>query len=56
MTGQMISPLRERIIEDTRIRGMSGKRQKSHIRAIVDFAGYAGRSPNRKSCAPSRFT
>ena len=34
------------MIEDMRIRGMGDKAQKSHIRAIKDFAAFLGRSPD----------
>jgi site-specific recombinase XerD len=34
------------MIEDMRIRGMGDKAQKSHIRAIEDFAAFLGRSPD----------
>jgi site-specific recombinase XerD len=34
------------MIEDMRIRGMGDKHQKSHIRAIKDFAAFLGRSPD----------
>ena len=40
MTEERISPLRQRIMEDMRIRGMGDKAQKSHIRAIKDFAAF----------------
>ena len=40
------TPLRVRMIEDMRIRGMGDKAQKAHIRAIKDFAGFLGRSPD----------
>ena len=40
------TPLRARMIEDMRIRGMGDKAQKAHIRAIKDFAGFLGRSPD----------
>ena len=40
------TPLRMRMIEDMRIRGMGDKAQKAHIRAIKDFAGFLGRSPD----------
>ena len=46
MTEERISPLRQRMIEDMRIRGMGDKAQKSHIRAIKDFAGFLRRSPD----------
>ena len=35
MTEERISPLRQRMMEDMRIRGMGDKAQKSHIRPIV---------------------
>jgi site-specific recombinase XerD len=40
------TPLRARMIEDMRIRGMGDKAQKAHIRAIKDFAGFLRRSPD----------
>lgn len=46
MTKEITSPLRLRMIEDMRIRGMGDKAQKSHIRALKDFAGFLGRSPD----------
>src|SRR6056297_906642 len=46
MTEEKMSPLRQRMIEDMRIRGMGDKHQKSHIRAIKDFAAFLGRSPD----------
>lgn len=46
MTKEKITPLRERMIEDMRIRGMGEKAQKAHIRAIKDFATYLRRSPD----------
>ena len=46
MTKERVTPLRQRMIEDMRIRGMGDKAQKSHIRAIKDFAAFRGRSPD----------
>jgi site-specific recombinase XerD len=46
MTQERMSPLRERMLEDMRIRGMGDKAQKSHIRAIKDFAKFPKRSPD----------
>ncbi|MEY8843156.1 site-specific integrase, partial [Cribrihabitans sp. XS_ASV171] len=46
MTEERISPLRARMIEDMRIRGMGEKSQKVHIRAIKDFARFLGHSPD----------
>ena len=48
MTEERVSPLRQRMIEDMRIRGMSDKAQKSHIQAIKDFTAFLGRSPTRR--------
>ena len=46
MTEERATPLRQRMIEDMRIRGMGDKAQKPHIRAIRDFAKFLGRSPD----------
>ena len=46
MTKEITSPLRLRMIEDMRIRGMGDKAQKSHIRALKDFAGFLKRPPD----------
>jgi integrase/recombinase XerD len=46
MTEDKVTPLRARMMEDMRIRGMGDKAQKSHIRAIKDFAGFLQRSPD----------
>jgi hypothetical protein len=46
MKEERVTPLRQRMIEDMRIRGMGDKAQKSHIRAIKDFAAFLGRSPD----------
>lgn len=37
MKEERTTPLRQRMIEDMRIRGMGDKAQKSHIRSIKDF-------------------
>ncbi len=46
MTDEKMSPLRARMMEDMRIRGMVGKARKSHIRAIKGFAAFLGHSPD----------
>lgn len=47
MTDQRTTPLRERMIEDMRIRGMGEKVQAAHIRAIKNFAAHLGHSPDK---------
>jgi site-specific recombinase XerD len=46
MTEERTTPLRERMIEDMRIRGIGDKAQQAHIRAIKDFARFLKRSPD----------
>ena len=46
MTEDNVTALRARMMEDMRIRGMGDKAQKSHIRAIKDFALFLKRSPD----------
>ncbi len=43
---EKISPLRRRMIEDMRMRKLSGKTQSTYIRAVRHLAGYLGRSPD----------
>ncbi len=42
-----ISPLRARMIEDMRIRNLSGSTQESYIRAVVKFSAHFKRAPDR---------
>jgi site-specific recombinase XerD len=46
MTQEKVSPLRERMMEDMRIRGMQETSQKAHIRSLKDFTTFLGRSPD----------
>ena len=46
MTAETMSPLRRRMIDDMRIRGMGASQQRSHIRSVREFAGFLGRSPD----------
>ena len=43
---QAISPLRQRMIDDMRMRKLSPKTQTHYLRAVRQFAGYLGRSPD----------
>jgi integrase/recombinase XerD len=45
-TIQAITPLRQRMIDDMRMRKLSPKTQSHYIRAVRQFAGYLGRSPD----------
>jgi site-specific recombinase XerD len=44
---QAISPLRQRMIDDMRLRKLSPKTQTGYIRAVKRFAGFLGRSPDK---------
>jgi site-specific recombinase XerD len=46
MKEEKTTPLRQRMIEDMRIRGMAEKTQAAHIRAVKDFALFLKRSPD----------
>ena len=41
-----ISPLRQRMIDDMRMRKLADKTQSHYIRAVRQFAGFLGRSPD----------
>ena len=46
MKAQKISPLRQRMIEDMRMRKLGEKTQYHYLRAVRQFAKYLGRSPD----------
>ena len=46
MTDTAISPLRQRMTEDMKIRGFAEKTQAGYLRAVKDFATFLGRSPD----------
>ncbi|MBM7066993.1 site-specific integrase [Actibacterium sp. 188UL27-1] len=46
MTQEKISPLRARMIEDVRIKGLGESSQTAHIRAVSYFAEFLARSPD----------
>jgi integrase/recombinase XerD len=45
MTDQAISPLRQRMIEDMRIRKFAPKTQHDYVQRVKDFAAFLSRSP-----------
>jgi integrase/recombinase XerD len=46
MTEERTTPLRARMIEDMRIRGMKETTQRGHIRAVKNFAAFLRRAPD----------
>ena len=46
---QNITPLRQRMLDDMRMRKLSPKTQASYIRVVNRFAGFLGRSPDTAS-------
>jgi site-specific recombinase XerD len=53
-TTSRVSPLRQRMIEDMRMRKLSAKTQSSYIRAVRHFAGWLHRSPDTASAEDLR--
>ena len=49
-----ISPLRQRMIDDMRLRKLADKTQSAYIRAVRQFAAYLGRSPDMASAEDLR--
>ena len=43
---QPVSPLRQRMLEDMRMRKLAPKTRDAYIRAVSRFAKYLGRSPD----------
>ena len=54
MTTQVISPLRQRMIDDMTMRRMASKTQQSYIRAVKSFADFFGQSPDRATAEDVR--
>ena len=48
-TTTRISPLRQRMIDDMRLRKLNPKTQSAYIRAVRNFTQYLGRSPDTAS-------
>jgi integrase/recombinase XerD len=44
-----VTPLRQRMIEDMRMRKLSDKTQSSYIRAVRHLAAFLGRAPDTAS-------
>lgn len=53
-TTQTINPLRQRMIDDMRMRKLSPKTQSGYIRAVSRFNGWFGRSPDTASAEDLR--
>jgi integrase/recombinase XerD len=49
-----ISPLRQRMIEDMSLRKMAKKTQSQYLRAVKNFAGFFGHSPDRATAEDLR--
>jgi site-specific recombinase XerD len=52
---QRVSPLRQRMLEDMRMRKLAPKTQQSYIRAASRFAQYLGRSPDTATAEDLRL-
>ncbi len=53
-TTQRVSPLRQRMVEDMRLRKLGAKTQSGYIRAVRHFAGWLRRSPDTASAEDLR--
>lgn len=54
MVDQKTTPLRERMIEDMRIKGLGESSQKAHIRAVRYLAEFISRSPDKATAEDLR--
>ncbi|QAX32460.1 phage integrase N-terminal SAM-like domain-containing protein [Leisingera sp. NJS204] len=46
MTGQYVPKLRQRFLEDMRIKGLQPKTQTMYLRAMRDFTRFPGHAPD----------
>ena len=53
-SSQTVSPLRQRMIEDTRLRKLEPKTQSAYVRAVRKLAAFIGRSPDTASAEDLR--
>ncbi|MEY9830770.1 hypothetical protein [Sinorhizobium fredii] len=56
MTEEKTTRLRERMIEDMRIRGMGDKAQKGYIRISPPYCSAHPTRRRRRSCGPISYT
>jgi integrase/recombinase XerD len=55
VTQERITPLRQRMIEDMSVRQLSANTQLAYLRAVVKFARFLGRSPDRATVEDLRL-
>ncbi|OIQ74006.1 tyrosine recombinase XerD [mine drainage metagenome] len=53
-TTQTVSPLRQRFLDDMRMRKLSPKTQSAYLRAVIQFSTWLGRSPDTASAEDLR--
>ena len=53
--GKPISPLRQRMIEDMKVRRLSPKTQIAYIRAVKRFSDHLGHSPHMATAEDLRL-
>ena len=53
-TTQTVSPLRQRFLDDMRMRKLSPKTQSAYLRAVIQFSVWFGRSPDTASAEDLR--
>src|SRR3954451_8521904 len=46
MTSQQLTPLRQRMLDDMRLRNMADGTRRSYVRSVADFSAFHGRSPD----------
>jgi hypothetical protein len=46
MTTQTITPLRQRMLDDMKLRNMATGTRRSYVRSVADFSAFHGRSPD----------
>ena len=54
-SNQPVSPLRQRMLEDMRMRKLAPKTREAYIRAVSRFAKYLGRSPDTATAEDLRL-
>jgi site-specific recombinase XerD len=46
MTTQQLTPLRQRMLDDMKLRNLAAGTRRTYVRSVADFSGFHGRSPD----------
>src|SRR3954453_7643157 len=51
---QAVTPLRQRMLDDMKLRNMADATRRTYVRSVANFSAYHGRSPDQLTCEDVR--